>query len=46
MLAFSLSISLTVTQESFMQIILAQVDHDTTVLKILDKFSGVYSSIA
>jgi hypothetical protein len=48
MFSFSLSLSLspTLTQQSFVQMILAQVDRDTAVLKILDKLNEVYSFIA
>jgi hypothetical protein len=38
MSSFALSLSLTVTQESCVQIILAQVDHNAAVLSLLDKF--------
>jgi hypothetical protein len=40
-----LSLSLTVTQQSFVQIILAQVSHDTAVLKLVEKLCEVYSFI-
>jgi methanogenic corrinoid protein MtbC1 len=46
MFSFSLSLSPTLAQQSFVQTILAQVDRDTTVLKILHKLNEVYSLIA
>jgi hypothetical protein len=41
-----LSLTITITQQSFVQIILAQVYRDTAVLKLLDKLSEVYIFIA
>jgi hypothetical protein len=43
MFSFSLPLSPTVTQQSFLQIILAQKDRDAAVLKLLKKIYEVYS---